>query len=45
MEKNTVEIACYEHEHLSHNMFAVMDWEADSIMRELDDCGYLTEAE
>lgn len=36
MEKNVIEIACYEREHLSHNMFAKMDWERDSIMRELD---------
>ena len=35
-KKNVIEIACYEREHLSHNMFAKMDWERDSIMRELD---------
>lgn len=43
-EKNCVEIACYEREHLSHDMFAAMDWEIDSIMRELDDRRYLPEA-
>ena len=35
-KKNVIEIACYEREHLSHNMFAQMDWERDSIMREID---------
>lgn len=34
--KNTIEMAVYEREHLSHNMFQQMDWERDSIMRELD---------
>lgn len=34
--KNVIEIVCYEREHLSHNMFAQMDWERDSIMREID---------
>lgn len=43
-ENNFIEIACYEREHLSHDMFAVMDWEMDSIMRELDDRRYLPEA-
>lgn len=38
MEKNNViEIACYEREHLSHNMFAQIDWEIDSIMREIEE--------
>lgn len=36
MEKKILEVAIYEHEHLSHDMFAAMDWERDSIMRELD---------
>ena len=37
MEKeNVIEIACYEREHLSHDMFAAMDWERDSVMREID---------
>lgn len=35
-KKNVIEIACYEREHLSHDMFAAMDWERDSIMREID---------
>lgn len=35
-EKNVIEMACYEREHLSHDMFAAMDWERDSIMREID---------
>ena len=43
-ERNYVEIACYEREHLSHDMFAAMDCEIDSIMRELDDRRYLPEA-
>lgn len=43
-ENNYVEIACYEREHLSHDMFAAIDWEIDSIMRELYDCRYLPEA-
>ena len=43
-ENNYIEIACYEREHLSHDMFAAMDWEIDSIMRELDDRRYLPEA-
>ena len=43
-ENNYVEIACYEREHLPHDMFAAMDWEMDSIMRELDDRRYLPEA-
>ena len=43
-ENNYVEIAWYEREHLSHDMFAAMDWEIDSIMRELDDRRYLPEA-
>jgi hypothetical protein len=43
-ENNYVEISCYEREHLSHDMFAAMDWEIDSIMRELDDRRYLPEA-
>ena len=36
-ERNYVEIACYEREHLSHDMFAAMDWEIDSVIRDLDD--------
>lgn len=36
MEKKILEVAIYEREHLSHDMFAAMDWERDSIMRELD---------
>lgn len=43
-EKNYVEIACYEREHLSHDMFAAMDWEIDSIMHELNNRRYLPEA-
>lgn len=43
MDNNTIEIACYEHEHLTHNMFAKMDWDIDSIMRELEEQRYLTE--
>lgn len=43
-ERNYVEIACYERENLSHDMFAAMDWEIDSIMRELDNRRYLPEA-
>ena len=35
-KKNVIEMAVYEREHLSHNMFSQMDWERDSIMRELD---------
>ena len=35
-KKNVIEMAVYDREHLSHNMFAQMDWERDSIMRELD---------
>lgn len=35
-KKNVIEITCYEREHLSHDMFAAMDWERDSIMREID---------
>lgn len=35
-KKNVIEIACYERENLSHNMFAKMDRERDSVMRELD---------
>lgn len=43
MDNKTVEIACYEKEHLSHDMFAQMDWEIDSVMRELEDRKYLPE--
>lgn len=35
-KKNVIEMAVYDREHLSHNMFSQMDWERDSIMRELD---------
>lgn len=35
-KKNVIEMAVYDREHLSHNMFSKMDWERDSIMRELD---------
>lgn len=35
-EKNVIEIVYYEREHLSHNMFAKMDWEIDSVMREIE---------
>ena len=35
-KKNVIEMAVYDREHLSHNMFSKMDWEIDSIMRELD---------
>lgn len=35
-KKNVIEIACYEREHLSHDMFAKMDWEIDSVMREIE---------
>lgn len=35
-QKNVIEIVYYEREHLSHNMFAQMDWERDSIMREIE---------
>lgn len=34
----------YEREHLTHNMFAKMDWDIDSIMRELEEQKYLPEA-
>ena len=43
-ETNYIEFACYEREHLSHDMFAAMDWEIDSIMRELNNRRYLPEA-
>lgn len=36
MKEKVIEVAIYEREHLSHNMFAKMDWERDSIMREID---------
>lgn len=37
MEKKIViEVVMYEKEHLSHDMFADMDWERDSIMREIE---------
>ena len=35
-EIKEVEIAIYEKEHLCHDMFAAMDWERDSIMREIE---------
>lgn len=35
-KKNVIEIVFYEREHLSHNMFAQIDRERDSIMREID---------
>ena len=44
MDNNAIEIACYEREHLTHNMFAKMDWDIDSIMRELEEQKYLPEA-
>ena len=35
-KKYDFEQVIYEREHLSHNMFSKMDWERDSIIRELD---------
>lgn len=35
-KKYDFEQVIYEREHLSHDMFAQMDWERDSIMREID---------
>ena len=35
-KKYDFEQVIYEREHLSHDMFAAMDWERDSIMREID---------
>ena len=35
-KKNVIEVAVYDKEHLSHDMFAAMDWERDSIMREIE---------
>lgn len=35
-KKYDFEQVIYEREHLSHDMFAAMDWELDSIMREID---------
>lgn len=36
MNEKVIEVAIYEREHMSHNMFAQMDWDRDSIMREID---------
>ncbi len=36
MERVELEVVLYEKEELSHNMFAEMDWEIDSIMREIE---------
>lgn len=36
-KKYDFEQVIYEREHLSHNMFAQMDWEIDSIMREIEE--------
>lgn len=36
-KKYDFEQVIYEREHLSHNMFAQMDWERDSIMREIEE--------
>lgn len=36
MKKKYVEVAIYGKEHLCHDMFAEMDWERDSIMREIE---------
>lgn len=35
-KKNVIEVAVYDKECLSHDMFAAMDWERDSIMREIE---------